>query len=124
MLLTTTKTGGYEATKMHGHRALANWSTDPTEAPTNQGTDQGRHRPTEASINQGTDWPRHSLRRTPTDDAKLNTKTQRRVQNEDTVQGAARRHSAEEVLSPFSFPRLHRTVSKSIIGTWHTNMLK
>ena len=61
MSLTNTKTGSCEATKAHGHRAPANWSTDPTEAPTKQDTDQERHRPTETSINQGTDQPRHSL---------------------------------------------------------------
>ena len=68
MSLSNTKTGGYEATKTHVHRALANWSTGPTEAPTKQDIDQERCRPTETPINQGTDQPRHSLRKALTEE--------------------------------------------------------
>ena len=68
MSLTKTKTGGCEATKTCGHRAPANWSTDPTETPTKQDTDHGRHRPTETRINKGTDQPRHSLIKTITEE--------------------------------------------------------
>ena len=68
MSLTNTRTGGYEATKTHEHRAPANWSIDSTEAPTKQDIYQGRRRPAETPINQGTDLPRHSLRKEPTEE--------------------------------------------------------